>query len=251
MRAVFLLAACGGLIAGSCLSWREHEASPQTVERSFAEHRDRSIGGEPVLDFLARRTAVLIAGSAEPSLDLLERGRGPDDPPASFAAATAIAPDGYFLTACHAASLGALVLFCPSHGEEPHAARVLWSNANSDVTLLHADVELDAWFELQEDRPLAAGEMILAYGVPAQAAAGGLEVAVDLTAHVPYEVLQLPHGAPLRGGFSGGPAVLSDGSLLGVLTSTGMDTIFHRRSWLARPSPELLRRLIDADRRSP
>ena len=75
-----------------------------------------------------------------------------------------------------------------------------------------------------------------------------LVVAADLEGLRPYEALSLPHDVPLRLGFSGGPAVTLDGLLVGVHTKTGMDSLIRRRSWLARPSPELIARLIEADR---
>jgi S1-C subfamily serine protease len=253
------------LVVAGCalLGPREHLASPGEVEASFAPHRDLLIAGEPARDFLRRRTAALVGGvdtlrveaddgRLSPAMRLSAGEDGALAPAsAALGAAAAISADGYFLTAAHGLGAGPVHLLIETPaGVASAPARVLWWEAARDVALLHAPLRPAGWFALLPDRVLAAGETLLSHGPLEGAAAGVLEVTVDLPALAPYETLALPHDMPLCAGFSGSPAVTTDGLLLGVNTSTGMDTVFRRRSWLARVEPGLLARLMESDRRA-
>src|SRR5262245_64595854 len=57
-------------------------------------------------------------------------------------AAAAVSADGYYLTAAHDLSLGPAHLLIEKGGEVLCApARVVWTDADSDVALLHADLD--------------------------------------------------------------------------------------------------------------
>jgi S1-C subfamily serine protease len=253
------------LAGPSCGLTGPQEASRAAAERSFEPYRERKIGTEGFAAFLRRRTAVVVSGPSELAAEQcavwfsgVELTRADDSgdgeasaATASLSAGCAVTQDGYFLTCAHGLARGPAHVAIEARGAiECARARTVWSDGERDVALVHADLRPEAWFELAPDRELPAGELVLAYSPAVGPAAGGLEVAVDLPSFEPYSTLALPHDTPLRGGHSGGPAALADGQLLGVQTSTGMDTIFLRRSWLARVSPSELARRIADDRLS-
>ena len=252
-----------GLGAAACGLTGPRAASPAAAERSFEPFRELEIGEEGVIPYLRRRTALLVCGSDELTPEQCEpwfAGRGlPTEadarrsdepgPTAALSAAAAVSPDGYFLTSAHGIDSGPLHLALESRGAIACArARSVWSDTDRDIALVHAELRPEAWFELAPDVSLPAGEAILAYSPAVGPAAGELEIAVDLIALGDYACVALPHDAPLRRGHSGSPAALRDGRLLGVHSSTGMDTLFKRRSFLARPSPELVALRIAEDR---
>jgi S1-C subfamily serine protease len=262
-RRALLLAA---LVSPGCALFNPDwpEASRAAIAASFEPYHEQRIAGEDAESFLRRRTATLIGGVETLSVRA-NGGRlgadttfGTDDPvPISTrsvsgvqGAAAAVSQDGYFLTAAHDLAAGPVHLLIEAGGEVRSApARVVWSDGPFDVALLHAELRPEACFTLVPDRKLAAGETLLTFGHLFGGAAGEVEIDVDLPAEGLYVALQLPHDTPIRRGFSGAPAVTLDGELLGVQTSSGMDTIFKRRSWLARVRPERLQELIEADRR--
>ena len=263
-REIVPLAALATGLLGAACGARGHLASPEAIARSFASHRDRAIGGEPILDFLRRRTATVVGGVETLAVEEGERAISPKTRLRSeiayslertsfrlvLGAAAAISKDGYFLTAAHVTAAAPLHLMIERAGGVSAApARVVWSEGGADVALLKADLEPEAWFDLRPDRPLRAGETVFAYCHFFGGAAGETEVAIDFEALGPYETIGIPHDTPIGSGFSGGPGVGLDGTLLGVHASTGMDTIFKRRGWLARASPALLERLVAEARR--
>jgi hypothetical protein len=239
------------------------EATPTAAASSFEPFRELRIGPEGLEHFLRRRTAIVICGPevlsseqcavwfAGGPLRTAEEGGGDEARAATAAlgAACAVSPDGYFITCAHGLARGSTHVAIEVRGAiECAPARTVWSEVERDIALVHAELRPEAWFELAPDRALSKGEPILAYSPAVGPAAGELELAVDLPSFEPYLTLQLPHDTPLRRGHSGGPAALADGRLLGVQSSTGMDTIFRRRSWLVRVSPAEVARQIADDR---
>jgi S1-C subfamily serine protease len=253
-----LLPACG--LTGP------RSATPEAAALSFEPYRAARIGAEGLESFLRRRTGIVVCGPAELTAEqcAVWFSGGPlrtveastdakaRQETAALAAACAVSPDGYFLTCAHVLAEGPAHVAIEARGAIACApARTIWSDGERDVALLHAELCPEAWFELAADRSLPEGEPVLTYSPSVGPAAGELEVGVDLPSFDPYLTLALPHDAPLRAGHSGGPAALSNGELLGVQSSTGMDTIFRRRSWLVRVNPvELARRIAD-DRFAP
>jgi polyisoprenoid-binding protein YceI len=261
-RRIAILAAAVALHV-SCGLVGPHEASPQVVAASFRRYRSSAIAGERVESFLRRRTALLIGGPEAIRVEAdggrltsrtrihghdLEAGTGPVRS-AALGAASAVSADGYFLTAAHGLGAGPVHLVIEADGQIQCApARTVWSDAEHDVALLHAELKPERWFELEEDRALEAGEAVLTFSHTAGPAAGALEVAVDIPAFGPYAAIAIPHDTPLRGGHSGGPAMTLQGRLLGIQSRTGRDSLFKRRSWLVRVQPEELARRIASDR---
>jgi len=239
------------------------EAAPATIASSFAPFRERLIAGEDAETFMRRRTATLLGG-VETLHVTAEGGRISSstvyetDDPVSLStltrtgvqgAAAAVSADGYYLTAAYDLSLGPAHLVIEAGGEVRSApARVVWTDEDFDVALLHADLAPEDFFALVPDRELAEGEVVLSFSHMLGAAAGQLSTDVDLPEEGEYVALTLPHSTPLRRGFSGAPAITLDGELLGVDTSTGWETIFTRRSWMSRVRPARLRELMEKDR---
>ncbi len=232
------------------------EADESTIRASFERFREHTIGAQDVASFLDERTATLVGGLDDLELDSPDgkisartRFRSSDAANATLGAAAAVSGDGYFLTVAHATARAPIHLAIEKRDAiECAIARVVWSDADTDIALLHADLRPDAWFDLLPDRALAAGETVLGHAHIGGTSAGRLERAVDLTSFGANEILEIPHDMPLRQGFSGGPAVTLDGFLIGVNARTGMDTLFKRRSWLVRIGPGHLKRLIEQDR---
>ena len=263
MRRFLLLAAlaCPGC---ALLGPDWQEAAPATIASSFAPFREQQIGGEDAETFMRRRTATLLGG-VETLHVHAEGGRitastvyETDDPVSLTTltrtgvqgAAAAVSADGYYLTAAHDLSLGPAHLVIEVGGEVRSApARVVWTDPDFDVAVLHADLAPEDCFALVPDRELAEGEVVLSFSHMLGPAAGQLQDDVDLPGEGDYVALTLPHSTPLRRGFSGAPAITLDGELLGVDTSTGWETIFTRRSWMSRVRPARLQELMEADRR--
>jgi S1-C subfamily serine protease len=251
---VCALLAC---VASGCIG--AHEASRAAVRESFEPYRSAQIGGVDVETFLRARTATLISGPTTLSVET-DDGRlssrtkfvvedASEIDSAAVGSAAAISGDGYFLTVAHAIAGGTTHVVLETQGGIRIAhARPVWSDREHDVALIHADVRPDGWFELAPERALAAGEVVLTFSHAMGAAAGKLEVPGDLLALGVYTAARIPHDMPLRCGHSGGAAMTLDGRLLGVQTSTGMDSIFRRRSWLVHAPKAALEERITADR---
>jgi hypothetical protein len=259
------LFALGWLLAASCGCVGPHEASRDALASSFEPYRSRTIGSVDIETFLRVRTAMLVGGpaaivvegteqhlsghtrfrSAEPAAD----GQHPTY--AALGAAVSLSADGYFLTVAHPLAAG------PTHvvleaGGQIHCvlAREVWSDAQRDVALIHAELRPDEWFELAPDRALHAGEVVLSFSHSVGPAAGKLDVPVDLPSLGTYAAVAIPHDSPLLEAHSGAAAMTLDGHLLGVQTRAAVPTPYQHRSWLVHERPDALRKRMDDDRRA-
>jgi S1-C subfamily serine protease len=253
--------AAAALLCASCCFVGPVEPSERAVRASFARHRSTEIAGVRLEQFLRCRTAMVMAGPrtlevADPAAPLDGRTgfRSDAESPAraSRGCAAALSADGYFLTAAHCLAAGPAHVVIEIDGWIRAApARTVWSDGERDIALVRAELRPDAWFEWEPERRLPARERVFGFSHADGGVAGRLEVATDIPALGPYITLAIPHDAPLRKGTSGGPAIADGGGLLGVMTSSGKDTVFRRRSWFVRPSPDELQRRIEEDRRGP
>jgi S1-C subfamily serine protease len=162
--------------------------------------------------------------------------------------AAAISEDGYFLTSFHSvARQPAWLLSHSVGGDNFFEVSVVWSNADSDVALIRADIELDAWFESVADPQSVAMETVFALGFPAQVAAGELGSLPDLLGADERDLLEVECNMPVNAGFSGGAVIVDDGRLVGVLSGIEMEET-ESQPWISSVNPRLLQRLIDEDR---
>jgi S1-C subfamily serine protease len=254
------------LLVVGCASPRP--ATPARAARSFEPYAGRSIGDEPVKDFFASRTAVIVGGvqvlgvhAKNGTLDGETRyvvpfdvslGGGADKQTLSFGSAAALTLDGYFATAAHCVAIRPVhVALQTEKGVVVAEARVVHVDEARDFALVHAKLAPVKTFTWMGERILPAGAPLLSYAPVRGGAAGNVEVVADFASLAPYGILLVPHDTPLAEGFSGGPAVTLDGELVGVNTKTGRDSIFVRRSWLARPEPREVEKWIAEDRRPP
>ncbi len=242
-------------------------------EASFAPFAGVRVDGLSLRDHLAERTVGLIGRLvADPSSGEVHSG----EPPLSVAAAAAIAPDGYLLTAAHAIEpAGSVVIVLGTFPPEgTRRARIVWrgdgSDPTTDLAILHVDVERPipsfAWEDVAELRP---GERVALAGLgtvaPGSGDPGGfaeLGVVGGRLREEPTRAVPAKPGrpsahrvffdAPISRGDSGGPVVSARGRLAGITIGSivgvfGPDLIGSAEHAL-RPDPAWIDARIALDR---
>jgi len=171
--------------------------------------------------------------------------------------ATAIARDGYFLTAAHVLDRGVPLLL---RKDRRHwrlklnlvPTRVVWSDPELDLAVIHAPLRLRRWLELTPE-PGPRGEEVCSGGyvdgeVWVSLAAGELLEGHPAASEVP--ATRVDHSCPLRMGDSGGPLIDAQGRLLGI----NYEAHYHWLGfggWTASAcwiDPDWLQRLLSEDR---
>jgi S1-C subfamily serine protease len=234
---------------------------------SFARHRDVRVNGEPLDEYIRKRSAILIDG-AELSPDRSEPGRF--EVKLAFAttrafgtaAATAVDARGYFLTAGHTVTRGPHTLVVHDGiGFRVLPARLVWrgdfSRGEPDLALLHVDRPLlfaFTWAAAWERRQPVAGAGANFNRTDSRVLsvhAGRLErFTAWTTRSTPYTGFF--HNAPVHPGDSGGPLVDLQGRLLAVNAGTirrfSIQRLSPRTTALAyRPNATWLQALIERD----
>ena len=198
---------------------------------SFARHRDVRVNGEPLADYIRKRSAILIDG-AELAPDRSEPGRlevklsSPTAHAFGTAAATAVDTRGYFLTAGHTVTRGPHTLVVHDGiGFRVLRARLVWrgdvSRGEPDLALLHVDRPLlfaFTWAATWERKQSVAGagaNFNRADSRVLSVHAGRLERFTAWTTRSP-PYTGFFHNAPVHPGDSGGPLVDLQGRLLAV-----------------------------------
>lgn len=256
--------ACGVLLAGAIAaaiaSCRAFAANEAAKDASLAPWRDARIDGRPALEWLAARTATVIDGTDElapvpDSNGTLARPRlhGRDASQATAGAAVAIDERGYWLTAAHCVETGpSLLLVRRDGGVDARPVRVVWSERDDehglDLALLHAPGPVEAVARFGATLPASGAVLCAGSGLGSGAFAAGRITGVSgsVDGRGPTWI---EHDAPLAPGDSGGPAILSDGTLVGVDVETAARPFGggEPSSTALRPDLEVLRRVIEED----
>jgi hypothetical protein len=209
------------------------------------------IAGRPLDSFFRRHTAIVSDGG-------MLRWEGERlQLPADLGYGTAVSlGQGYFLTAAHVPVKGHGGLFCMEHGTRPvvRPYRLVWSDREADVALLHAPVQVPA---VHWSPAVTSGTDVFSYGFgggtwkPSRGQLTGSRGTGEGDRH-----LDLKMSAPVVAGDSGGPVVTADGRLVGVVTRASYRWVqAFGRAWTragsnaTRPDPAMLRDLIARDRR--
>ncbi|MFN0129002.1 MAG: serine protease [Verrucomicrobiales bacterium] len=233
------------------------------------------IANVPADRYVNARTPLLLGGDGRVTTRLSPNGRtaivGWEIRPGrggegGVSSATAITPDGYYLTASHAIGGARLQLVRPGrNGPEVVRARVVWkgdpAQGGPDLALIHARGQDQFFFPLAEvpDRPGRTRVWTGGFGDIRQNQTRGWLRHVGAWQGAPdgsaWRILE--HSAPLMRGDSGGPLVDRAGRVLGINTEflvqpaslLGIDHLRVYRPTAVAPDPSWLQSLVKRDRR--
>lgn len=264
-----LVTAVLAVMTASCESYvraRAFEQHAPLREGSLAAWIPRTIEEEDALAWLMARSSVIVGrtdyvglnhdGSKKLALKPMRAGE-PASP--SLGSAVAISKDGYFVTAAHCVSDEPYVIVArdQSGNYVERMGRTVWSGMAgggcTDVALIHAPdlrTEPVQWCHLSEAK---GGSEVLSAGV----GVGASRFAAGQIVGGPTGTDEAPAGlatsfrvnSPLIPGDSGGPTILTDGTLVGICANVEIE-IFSRPGGgeVLRPDPAFIRELIVADR---
>lgn len=180
---------------------------------------------------------------------------------ASAGAAAAIASDGYWLTAAHCTEPGPLMIVHIGRDGQLRSwpARVVWRADSEgvsstmelpperDLAILHTVMDQPiAAFTLAAAPPERGRVLCLGSGVGTNAWSAGRITGVG--GRIDDDVTLIRHDAPVSFGDSGGPAMLEDGSLVGVNVERAWGVLADDESTAAWIKPSVLERVIEEDR---
>lgn len=235
-----------------------HLASSREKRESFQPFQSVTVAGAPLSDFLRQRSGVLISG-AQPVLlhsnpgeiDLRLRTISHDG--FDVGSITAIAADGYYLTASHCVPRQPLYVVLDSPGgPKVLPARLVWrapSASACDLAVIKTDTTTAAFAVLPTDQ-IRDGLAVVTTGANGLAAGKIADIVANFAPQTRYtpQTMAIVHTAPLNEGDSGGPLTTLDGKLLGVQVLARGDIFGHTAGIALRPDPAWLDRLIAVDR---
>jgi len=238
------------VVALAWLAGCQYRPSPLDRRASGEAWLGREVERQPLLDYVRRRTAVLVT------------------PWGGIGCASAIDARGYFLTSAHGLANGSEVLLLQfAGGARVHSerAQVVWrgevDQGGPDLALLRVRRPLDAVF-VWSAAP-APGTPAFVFGSQPHEAPGPPATLLPLSgrlSRVRAESFReggwrIEHDAPLQPGDSGGPVVDGDGRLIAVTYATAQRVIlpgigWRLGAWAYRPFPDVVASLIaEAERR--
>ncbi len=227
--------------------------------------------GQPLTIYLQRRTATLVSGVTVGAARIRGRRVAIEFPPEpnrssylSLAHASAIATDGYFLTAAHCVGdpVNYLVNF-DGHtariGIPRVVAKVTDRRTCLDLALLHVDAKLAEAFVWADRDAIAIGGPVIAVGNSEPALLDDKHLLLKpacLAGHI-TAVKQLTDGAmmvssdaPAREGDSGGPLLDQNGRLIGIQAKIRADWRRNLTSLAFQPDRAWIDRVIKRDRQT-
>jgi S1-C subfamily serine protease len=261
------------LLAGCStrLPTRADLADSSVAYAELAEAR-AGLAREPLAEYASRRTVWLIDG---PNWRLVPQADGTASfhtPGDAASAGLLISGDGYVLTSGHGVASGRPLAILPTSGQETvprlRPGRVVWHGDAASPAVDLAILKLE----------LAPGDMPLSHVPPRRfgdlPASGSalLMTGIDTTADYPpghdysagrlaryrnagRQVRHVVAVAPVRPGFSGGPAFDQTGNLAGITSQLAARLHFQRwglatqfSTLLVRPEAALVERIITQDR---
>ena len=135
--------------------------------------------------------------------------------------ATAVSPDGYFLTAAHCLFDGdgtrkepLWLVGLTTANRYLAQADVVWMSEDHDMALIHARIQQAKWFTVADASP-EIGSTVIAGGCVNGLGAGKLVSLTEESPETPHRI-RLNHTVQLIKGDSGGPLVDMKGHLVGI-----------------------------------
>jgi len=264
-RALLAVGAIAHLVACDALVGRlAYERNEPLRGESLQPWCDRSIDGQPAIQYAFDRLALIIANADD--LDcvssdgkrfkvLATLNGAPTSE--SVGSAVPLTSDGYLLTAAHCCeSLPLLIVARTTDGMVRQSpARVVWMGRpdiwNQDVAIVHAPGMAVAPARWPDPDSIRAGtEVISAGGLVGSSIAVTGGAAVDRSlANAETGMTETALILPVVPGHSGGPVFTADGSLIGIITR--VESEFPMGSWTAsaiRLDPALVANAIELDR---
>ena len=136
---------------------------------------------------------------------------------------TAFAIDSHHLLTCHHVVDGASVIGIRQQGRPDRQAFVVMSDEGSDTAILKVDEPLPSVLPLGAGQLELLGENVVTMGFPLSGVSSQLQVTAGniaglLGIHDDIRFLQFT--APIQPGSSGSPVMLSNGQVIGMVTSS-------------------------------
>ncbi|HUF61618.1 MAG TPA: serine protease [Verrucomicrobiales bacterium] len=180
----------------------------------------------------------------------------------SFGSAAPVASDGYFLTNHHVIEReldeDLWIVMLREGGPVQERARVVWSDQEADLALLHAPVYTPDYFRwTATGEPVGRGAWILQggflTGVRSELGGSVGRMKRPFVPDAPGSVGSAFHySASVRRGDSGGPVVDENGRLIGINSQWTLNGAFLRDGWRGgkgvRPNVAFLESVIAGDR---
>ena len=177
----------------------------------------------------------------------------------SFASATPLTKDGYYLTAYHCIDQvrkGEKIWIAVFNSDNPEklkwdSVKIIWEFPNADIALLHSDIQiLHPRAFSKTGKILKKGTVVAQCGIRSGCEFGRTteNVLLDQTSE---SAVTIRHNARSRMGDSGGPLLNDQGELLGIVTEKALpflDSLGLSSAIAVRPNPETIKRLIKEDR---
>jgi len=143
-----------------------------------------------------------------------------------------ISGDGYIATAAHVVADGTKVSVVV--GQNTLDARIVVQSASVDLAILKVDLSPSAWIEIADQSSGKLGDPVFTIGFPVADLLGAQPVysegVISAESGIDGDVSILQISAPIQPGNSGGPLVLHDGRVIGVVTSSAAIGAFLRRT---------------------
>lgn len=259
------------LLFTSCLSSPREELGrhngPLRIP-SVQAWRGAEVGGQAAYEYLLQRTAYAFAGATKMQLVMdsntgLMRFVGMADSQVvteEIGSAIALTEDGYYLTASHCvrADNGAALIVgkAPSGVAKEARGAIVWDGnvlePSIDLALVYAPGIQMPMLPWSTPQALSSGAAVLCCGAGTSAIrmAGGTLVdaqANEALSPAHPKLITLTMDAPLIGGDSGGPVMLRDGTLAGVIVAA-IRTQQGYSALALRPDPAFLQAKIQAHR---
>jgi S1-C subfamily serine protease len=221
---------------------------------------DPTLPGPAVRKLVLQRVAAVIVTEKKNLSAWVKRGfpmsQAPGD--ADGGSATAISPDGYFLTADHVlARMDGRHVYVIHGGKgalAAHLARVVWRSERGDLALLHIPLSTPHYYQFTAPgKWLPAGTPLIHGGIATGFDSGWGRLGTALRPETRFTgTRKFKLDIPLQPGDSGGPVVDAYGGLVGINSAVEflvpMETAFFVDSEASRPNTRTLQQIIDADR---
>ena len=231
-------------------------APPVDRATSFAPYLSTTLDGVPVARYVSLRTGLLSVCGAGFERAGRDRVNFRLEPSGAYGLATAVADDGYFVTAAHCADGKLTILFTADHDLWAGTPRVVVRGVpgRTDLAVLRIDHRLPFDVPCDTGADITVGAPVIGVGAgledvpPRQTEClGGHVTAVGPWSTGAVVVRRVDTDLPARPGDSGGGVLTLDGRLIAIIVGGNAAS---RRCDAIRPDPAWLADVIARDRRA-